>query len=176
MAIAWALRAWGFSPWWALFAVFNPTLGVTGYWAQSYWGGAVAATGGALAIGAARLGNGWILGVALAVLANSRPYEGVVLGLGVTAFLVYPGGFLRNTLLTMLVVLVPVAIWMGFYNYRVTGNSITLPYQVYSQTYEVAPKFIFQGLASFISLASLCLAETSFARTLWEYSCMFVRV
>src|SRR5262245_42896574 len=56
------------------------------YWSQSFWGGAVAALGGALVVGALprilRRPH-WLSGVALGcgccILAVSRPYEGVLL-------------------------------------------------------------------------------------------------
>jgi hypothetical protein len=53
-AICWMLYAW-VPPCWAVlggfWAVINPLLGITGYWAQSYWGGAVAATGWGAGLG-----------------------------------------------------------------------------------------------------------------------------
>jgi hypothetical protein len=82
----WALRAWLPAP----YALLGATLlalriGVMSYWANTYWGGAVAAVGGGLVIGALpRLvrkptpAAGALLGVGLGVLALSRPFEGLI--------------------------------------------------------------------------------------------------
>ena len=96
-AVTWMLFAW-VPPRWALLggvlAVLHPKLGIGGYWAQSYWGGAVAALGGTLALGALyrvtsrpQIRHAVALGLGLAILANSRPYEGFFFSLPAGAML-----------------------------------------------------------------------------------------
>lgn len=70
--------------------------GVFSYWDDSYWGGAPAAIGGALVLGALprilkryRLRDAILMGIGLVMLANSRPYEGFVLSLPVAAALLF---------------------------------------------------------------------------------------
>ncbi|SPJ14521.1 conserved membrane hypothetical protein [Syntrophobacter sp. SbD2] len=132
------------------------------YWSQSYWGGAVAALGGALVFGALPrimknqkpLDALW-LAAGLAILANSRPFEGLVVTLPVIAVLVAwcvrardvgLQTVLNRVLAPILLVLIPTVLWMGFYNYRVTGHPLLMPYSVHESTYQVAPPFLWMSL------------------------------
>jgi hypothetical protein len=160
-AICWLLFTW-LPPRWAvlggLLVVLHP--GMLLDWGQSYWGGAVAVIGGALVFGALRRIVRWPrvrdtlwLGVGLAVLANSRPYEGLVMSLPVVglliAWMVGKRGptaqvSLTRIVLPLFLVLALTGGAMGFYNWRVTGEVLRMPYQVHEVTYAVAPAFLWQ--------------------------------
>ncbi len=162
-AIYWMLLGW-LPAWWALLGALLAALhpGMLLQWGQSYWGGAVAAAGGALVFGALRrlmhrprMRDALLMGVGLAVLANSRPYEGLIMSLPVAAALLAwmlgkHGPATRVSLkcivMPILGVLALTGGAMGFYNWRVTGEALRMPYQVHERTYAVAPVFIWQHM------------------------------
>ncbi len=118
-------------------------------WGHLYWGGAVAELGGAVVVGAwGRLRQGAgvrpavLLGVGLVVLANSRPYEGLVLAVPLMATLVVRRDFWRAaTVVPLLTVLAVGGGLMLLYDVRVTGHAWELPFVAYAAAYDVAPKF-----------------------------------
>ena len=95
-AFCWMLQAW-LPPGWALLGRLALTVGIpaTSYLGDnSYWGGAPAAIGGALLLGSLpriwrkqRVRDAVLFGLGIAMLANSRPYEGLVLATAVVAAL-----------------------------------------------------------------------------------------
>ena len=154
--ITWMLAGW-FSPEWAFLggALAVLRFGVFGYWADSYWGGNVAAIGGALVLGALpriksslRISDAVLMGVGLAFMANSRPWEGVVLSLPIAIILItWMLGknrppfviSLRAVILPLVAVLGLTGGWLAYYCWRTTGNPLRSPYQVYEQTYGAVP-------------------------------------
>lgn len=134
-------------------------LGAVTYWSQSYWGGAVAATGGAILVGAAaaaRRRPGWKagvgLGLGLAVLAASRPYEGFVLALVVLAATLLAATFFgsqgpplarvaRGVGPALLAVLALAFAGFCLLDYRVTGDPFELPYSAYARRIDPVPAF-----------------------------------
>jgi hypothetical protein len=161
-AICWMLQGW-LPPGWALLGGVLAVVrfAFCNYWSSSYMGGAVAATGGALVLGALprirrqqRIGDALLLGLGLAVLANSRPYEGLVLSLPVIAALaVWMLGkrgptlrvAMRRLMLPLGAILLVAATATGYYYWRVTGSPFRMAYQVAWATYAAAPSFVWQS-------------------------------
>jgi hypothetical protein len=153
----WMSDAW-LPPQWALIAggLSVVLFFVRHYWFDSYWGGSLAACGGALVVG----GFGRILrgqskqaGVTLALgamlLFCTRPYEGGLLCAGVLIVLAIRWWRItsqnRRSLLrfvflpsaAVLLVAVPLLAW---YDLRITGNAAELPYLFYVSHYDRSPK------------------------------------
>jgi len=162
-AITWMLQGW-LEPGWALLGGFLAVirLGTFSYWANSYWGGAVAAIGGALVLGALprlkkdhRVRHALLMGLGFAIIANSRPYEGVFFGIPVAGALAvwlwkmkWPdlGVALKRAIAPLLLVLAMTMAAMGYYFWRTTGSPFNTPYFVYEQTYNPVPYFPWQPL------------------------------
>ena len=150
-AMCWMMQAW--LP--ARLALFGTilailTFGVTTLWINSYMSGAVSGTGGALVLGAvqrlrhsaARVRHSILLGIGIVLLMNTRPFEGLVLTTSALAFLalsLWRGGAQRVSLTRIIVpaglILSAGLSFMGFYNWRVTGSPLRLPYEVNRETY-----------------------------------------
>src|SRR5438067_219229 len=160
-AIVWMLQAW-LPARWALLgaALVALKFGIASYWMNSYWGGAVAAAGGALVLGAmprivchARTRDALLLGLGLAILANTRPYEGFLFSIPVAAwFLRWLAGKtkwtankrtrLTRVLTPLAVILVLTLVFMGYYNWRLTGNALLFPHVLNSRTYRTMGLFL----------------------------------
>jgi hypothetical protein len=155
-AMSWMLYAW-LPPRWALLgtAIVVARFAVLSYWMNSYFGGALAAAGGALALGALprlRVRRRWqdaaLFAVGVAILANTRPYEGAVLAvpLGLAlAWMLRRGPRRAAVLLPIALILGATAAVMMAYCARVTGNPLQLPYAFYRANFTMAPHFLFQS-------------------------------
>ena len=160
-AILWMLQGWLPATWATLGGVLAALkFGVASYWMNSYWGGATAAIGGALVLGAlvrivkrARVRDAALLGLGVAILANSRPYEGFLFCIPAAVwFLWWLIGRtksrqalrvrLQNALAPLAFVLVLTAAFMGYYNWRLTGNPLLLPHVLNTRTYHTTGLFL----------------------------------
>lgn len=161
VAIFWMLRAWlGAKPGLAISLAFA-SWSAASYWSYTYWGGSVAAGGGALMLGALyrivekRGGSrdAVILALGLLILGNSRPWEGLLVS--VPALFVFGKWLIRDSRSNLRyklarIVLPIVAVGgiglacMGVYFNAVTGSWHEMPYAVYQHERDAAPKLIIQ--------------------------------
>jgi hypothetical protein len=169
-AVWWAMRAM-IPRRWALFGgILVATHPLMLSWNWSYWGGGLTVTGGAMLIGGmvrlARrrcMGSGVELGAGLSILLITRPFEGAVLVILMTLAWLLSGsrgrafksgnpirppgrrGGLLSFCRPLAIgtgILLATGVWVGYYNWRVTGSPAHLPYLVYEQAYAVTPPFI----------------------------------
>jgi len=169
-AFCWMLQAWVPRRWalyGALLAVLR--LGILSYWMNSYFASSAAALGGALVLGAwprlqrnARIRDSMLMGLGLGLLANSRPYEGLLFSIPFAiAFLAWIFGktlfglagsktlcvplrtrWLRGAVPVVLLLLLFGSLIARF-NQRVTGSAFRMAYQTNRETYAQAPYFLF---------------------------------
>lgn len=122
------------------------------YFGNSYWGGAVAILGGCLLMGAAarlarmrRARYGVLMALGLLLLANSRPFEGVLVSLPIciyTIWIVFEKRARWQIWLPGTAIFVAGALLTGYYCYRVTGR-LTLPWIAYWERWSICPPFLF---------------------------------
>lgn len=159
-ALAWMLYGW-LPPGWAFFGAFLGVLqfGFLHYWTNSYWGGAVAATGGCLVLGAyprirkfLRARDSMFLGLGFATLAVSRPFEGFVLGVVVLAAMVRllvlrtpaPSAILLRLIVPVSAILIPGLAFVLVENAAVTGHAFEFAHELYRRQVAVYPTFVWQ--------------------------------
>lgn len=160
-ALCWMLQGWLPPPWALLGAVLAMLrLAILSYWMNTYWCASVAALGGALVLGAwprlrrhLGVGDAVVMALGLAILANSRPYEGFAFSIPVALSMFFwlasrnrpaLARSVSRVILPILLILLVAAAGTGYYYYRVTGNPFRMAYQTNRDTYATAPYFIWQ--------------------------------
>ena len=119
--------------------------------------------GGALVFGAVpRLArqkhfrDGLLLGIGVALLACTRPFEGLIVCASAGAALFSalrsaPGGYRKvariwsKPLIGAAGVVLPALGFIGYYNAKVTGHPLRLPYAVHEAAYGISPLFVWQS-------------------------------
>jgi hypothetical protein len=163
MAITWMLQGWMPAPW----ALLGGVLGLLqlclfNYWFDGYLGGAVAAVGGALVLGSyprimrsGRSRHALLMGTGAVILASSRPLEGFLFCLPIASALAMaflssrrlrPRITSRQALLPSIFILGLGLVFLGYYNWRVTGHPLLFPYVLYHREYFNYPFFAWQKM------------------------------
>jgi hypothetical protein len=158
MALAAASLCWMLQAYlpleWALLGGLIAVLRISwfSYFGNSYWGGAIAMLGGCLLLGASarmlRRPNpvlGFVMAAGLILLANTRPFEGLLLSLPICLYTAWrtPRTFpaMRAWLSFASLVLAGMAL-TAWYFYRVTGQ-FSFPWMVYWRQWSICPPFLF---------------------------------
>ena len=196
-AVYWMMCGWMPRRWALLGALLVTMDGEVFQWTQGYWGGSLAMMGGALVVGAwirlldkPRVAPAVWLGLGAAILANTRPFEGLMIVLPVLAVLgwrwVYAskgngagaaglratGSTKRDVFLRVGLPLAAVAIVSGglmlMYNKSVTGNALKMPYMLHEDQIATVPSFLFQKLRPAPAATAYAFEEISDQHLVWE--------
>jgi hypothetical protein len=152
-SIFWALR-FVIPPAWALFGSFMAAMqfGIFGIWMNSYFGGAVAATAGALVLGSVMRmrepgkarSSAALCGLGIILLFATRPLEAILWSGVAVVFMVAavrrtrraatPVNYSQLCIPFAVVIVVGVGA-LAYYNWRVTGSPANPPYLQYRQVY-----------------------------------------
>lgn len=162
-ALCWMLQVW-LPPGWALLGglLIGIRIGVFSNWMNSYWGGAVAALGGMLVLGATaricrnpRIWHSVWLALGIFFLVTTRTYEGILLlipvGVTFAAWMLARNGTPLSTKIVrfgvpVALLLLVIAGWLAYYNWRVTHSPWVHPYSLGRAQYSIVPPFFGQRL------------------------------
>ncbi len=145
MLFAWVPPRWALAVSLTMCLCLRPSM----YWTNSYWGGSVAASGGALVLLGIALYrkkesplSGAVFALGVLLLFWTRPYEGGILTLAVLAVFGKELWRLRRAgaVLAAALVLALGLAWTGYDDKAITGNAFRLPYVEHMAQYNYAPE------------------------------------
>jgi len=127
---------------------------------NGYWSASIVALGGALVLGAwprlrkhVRTRDALLMSLGLVILANSRPYEGLIFAVPIACAMLFwllgrnrpaSARSLLRVVSPIFFALLVASVATSYFYWRVTGNPFRMTYQVNHATYGGPPYFLWQ--------------------------------